>query len=143
MAFLKSSTRIRAQFTSNAFTRVLHEAHIRISMAGRGRALDNIFVERLRRTVKWEDIYPKGYEKIPELHLGLTEYFSFYNSERPHQSLGYRTPDEVHHSGQGGGAVVVDHFSTDEPAALKEACCYATASSGKDLGQRQTAAAGE
>jgi putative transposase len=132
-----------AQFTSNDFTGVLHKAAIRISMDGRGRALDNIFVERLWRSVKWEDIYPKGYERIPELHSGLTEYFSFYNSERPHQSLGYRTPDEVHRSAQGGGVVVADHFSTDGSKAAKESCCAATASSGKHLGQRQTAATGE
>ena len=72
-------------------------------MDGRGRALDNIFVERLWRSVKYEDIYLEGYTTLPELLLGLSEYFAFYNGERPHQSLGNRTPEEVHGSGQGGG----------------------------------------
>ena len=79
-------------------------------MDGRGRALDNIFVERLWRSVKYEDVYLKGYASLPELLLGLTEYFAFYNGERPHQSLGNRTPDVVYHSGEGGGASIVDRF---------------------------------
>ena len=99
-----------SQFTSAAFTGVLLDAGIAISMDGRGRALDNIFVERLWRTVKYEDVYLKGYASLPELLLGLTEYFAFYNGERPHQALGYRTPDDVHRSGDGGGARIVDHF---------------------------------
>ena len=65
-------------------------------MDGRGRALDNIFVERLRRTLKYEDIYLKDYANVPALAVGLDRYFTFYNHERPHQSLGYRTPAEVH-----------------------------------------------
>ncbi|TDO09934.1 integrase-like protein [Halomonas ventosae] len=80
-------------------------------MDGRGRAFDNIFVERLWRTLKYEDIYLKGYASVGELTVGLTEYFPFYNAERPHQSLGYRTPDEVYLSGLGGGASIPDHFS--------------------------------
>jgi putative transposase len=99
-----------SQFTSEAFTRVLLDAGIAISMDGRGRALDNIFVERLWRTVKYEDVYIRGYASLPELLLGLTAYFAFYNGERPHQSLDYRTPDEVHRSGAGGGACIVDRF---------------------------------
>jgi putative transposase len=79
-------------------------------MDGRGRALDNIFVERLWRTLKYEDIYLKGYNEMGELTLGLTEYFAFYNGERPHQSLGNRAPNRVYESGQGGGAVIVDKF---------------------------------
>ena len=75
------------QFTSTAFTDVLKREGITISMDGRGRALDNIFVERLWRSVKHEDIYLKGYGALGELTLGLTEYFMFYNAERPHQSL--------------------------------------------------------
>jgi putative transposase len=112
-----------SQFTSAAFTGVLLDAGIAISMDGRGRALDNIFVERLWRTVKYEDVYIKGYASLPELLLGLTEYFAFYNGERPHQSLGYRTPDEVYQSGDGGGARIVDRFGERaEPAAtLREA----------------------
>ena len=66
--------------------------NIAISMDGRGRALDNIFVERLWRTVKYEDVYLKGYQTIPEAQTGLREYFDFYNMERGHQSLGYKTP---------------------------------------------------
>jgi putative transposase len=85
-----------AQFTASAFTRVLEAAHIRISMDGRGRALDNIFVERLWRTVKYEDIYLKEYATVPTLITGLTHYFTFYNEERFHQSLDYHTPAEVH-----------------------------------------------
>ena len=65
-------------------------------MDGRGRALDNIFIERLWRSVKYEDIYLKDYAAVPELEAGLTDYFRFYNDERPHQSLDYRTPAEVH-----------------------------------------------
>lgn len=84
------------QFTALAFTGLLEAAHIRISMDGRGRALDNIFVERLWRTVKYEDIYLKDYATVPDLITGLTRYFTFYNQERFHQSLGYRTPVEVY-----------------------------------------------
>lgn len=87
-----------AQFTASAFTGRLEAAHIRISMDGRGRALDNIFVERLWRTVKYEDIYLKEYATVPALITGLTRYFTFYNEERFHQSLAYRTPAEVHFS---------------------------------------------
>lgn len=99
------------QFTSNAFTGVLKREGIQISMDGRGRALDNIFVERLWRSVKHEDIYLKGYTNMIELTVGLSEYFAFYNSERPHQSLSYRTPDQVYQSAEGGGAMIVDKFS--------------------------------
>ncbi len=84
------------QFTARAFTGTLELAGIRISMDGRGRVFDNIFVERLWRTVKYEDIYIKDYEAVPELKTGLANYFSFYNHERRHQSLGYQTPAEVH-----------------------------------------------
>ena len=112
-----------SQFTSAAFTGVLLDAGIEISMDGRGRALDNIFVERLWRTVKYEDVYIKGYASLPELLLGLTEYFAIYNGERPHQSLGYRTPDDVYRSGDGGGARIVDRFGDSAPpaAAVREA----------------------
>ncbi len=97
-----------------SFTDVLKREGITISMDGRGRALDNIFVERLWRSLKYEDIYLKGYADMGELTLGLTEYFVFYNTERPHQSLGSRTPDRVYASRQGGGAVIVDRFGKDE-----------------------------
>lgn len=84
------------QFTSVAYTDILLEKNIKISMDGRGRCLDNIFVERLWRSVKYEDIYIKGYATINEVRAGLTIYFEFYNNERPHQSLGYKVPNEVY-----------------------------------------------
>lgn len=80
------------QFTSEEFTQTLLNKEIRISMDGRGRALDNIFVERLWRTVKYENVYLKGYQTIPEAREGLHEYFDWYNMERSHQALSYGTP---------------------------------------------------
>jgi len=85
-----------AQFTAVEFTGILENANIRISMDGRGRALDNVFVERLWRTVKYENIYLRDYASVPELEVGLRDYFHFYNHERLHQSLDYHTPEEVH-----------------------------------------------
>jgi putative transposase len=99
-----------SQFTSTAFTGVLKREGVAISMDGRGRALDNIFVERLWRNVKYEDVYLKGYANMAELMVGLAQYFAFYNAERPHQALGYETPDRVYRSGIGGGALIVDKF---------------------------------
>jgi len=84
-----------SQFTSREFTGMLQQSEVRISMDGRGRALDNVFVERLWRTVKYEDIYLKEYATVPQLVEGLKAYFTFYNHERVHQSLGYRPPCEV------------------------------------------------
>ena len=84
------------QFTAQAFVGELETAGIQVSMDGRGRFVDNIFVERLWRTVKYEDIYLKGYETVPALAAGLDDYFQLYNYLRPHQSLGYRTPADVH-----------------------------------------------
>jgi putative transposase len=84
------------QFTAGAWAGRLEEAGVAVSMDGRGRCLDNVFVERLWRSVKYEDVYIRGYETVPELERGLAAYFRFYNTERPHQSLGYRTPAEVH-----------------------------------------------
>jgi len=110
-----------SQFTSSAFIKVLKREGCKISMDGRGRALDNIFVERLWRSVKYEDIYLKGYRGMAELTAGMAAYFLFYNTERPHQSLSNLTPIEVYKSGQGGGTTVVDRFATkaDEPADPK------------------------
>jgi putative transposase len=105
-----------SQFTSAAFTGVLTRNGIALSREGRGRAFDNIFVERLWRSVKHEDVYLKGYASMGELMLGLTEYFAFYNGERPHQSLGNTTPDVVYRTAVGGGAMIVDKF----PRALEE-----------------------
>jgi putative transposase len=87
-----------AQFTAVAFTSRLERAGIRISMDGRGRALDNVFVERLWRSVKYEHVYLYEYASVPELEKGLEQYFTFYNYERPHQSLSYQTPAEVHYA---------------------------------------------
>jgi len=84
------------QFTSNQFTERLEKDGISISMDGKGRALDNIFVERLWRSLKYEDIYLKGYESLREVRNGLNMYFEFYNEKRPHQGLKYRTPAEVY-----------------------------------------------
>lgn len=86
------------QFTSTDFTGRLLDNQILISMDGRGRALDNVFIERLWRSVKYEDIYLRDYGSVPELEQGLTDYFRFYNQERPHSSLDGRTPAEVHWS---------------------------------------------
>src|SRR4029079_12588653 len=85
-----------SQFTSGEFTARLIAHGIRISMDGRGRYLDNIFIERLWRSLKYEDVYLKDYASVPELAAGLAAYFHFYNHERPHQSLNYCTPAELH-----------------------------------------------
>ena len=99
-----------SQFTSAAFTDVLKREGITISMDGRGRALDNISVERLWRAIKYEDIYLKGYANMYNLTLGLTEYFAFYNQDRPHQSLDYLTPDRVYKRAEGDGAMIMDKY---------------------------------
>lgn len=84
------------QFTAEAFTSILNQAGIQISMDGRGRALDNIFIERFWRSLKYDDIYPHNYATVPDLLAGLQRYFTLYNHERLHQSLDYRTPAEVY-----------------------------------------------
>ncbi len=122
-----------SQFTSTAFTDVLKRKGVAISMDGRGRALDNIFVERLWRTVKYEDVYLKGYANMAELMVGLAQYFAFYNAERPHQSLGYQTPDQVYRDGVGGGALIVDRFDDDKKKSQEES----------NTGQRRAAEAVE
>ncbi len=85
-----------AQFTSDAFTGRLEAENILISMDGRGRALDNVFVERLWRSVKYEDVYLKDYSDPADALRNLSSYFSFYNHQRPHQALDYRTPEAVY-----------------------------------------------
>lgn len=105
------------QFTSKAFTDVLKDAGVAISMDGRGRVFDNIFVERLWRTLKYEDVYLKGYANLGELTIGLSEYFQFYNAQRPHQALENRTPDAVYQSGFGGGAAIPEHFGSQNAAS--------------------------
>jgi len=85
-----------AQFTSNAFTGMLTDNGIDISMDGRGRCMDNIFTERLWRTVKYENVYLMHYGSVPEGRQGIDSYFSFYNDDRPHQALKDQTPAEVY-----------------------------------------------
>lgn len=119
-----------SQFTSDAFTGVLIENGITISMDGRGRALDNIFVERLWRTVKYEEIYLNKHDSMPGLLVGLTDYFVYYNDARPHQSLGYETPSTVYKNATSGGAKIVDKFGERSKPSARE-----------KLGQRQSAAA--
>ena len=88
------------QFTAGAWVERVESAGVAVSMDGRGRCLDNVFVERLWRTVKYEDVYLRGYERVPDLERGLRAYFTFYNEARLHQSLGYRTPAEVYRAGR-------------------------------------------
>ena len=88
-----------SHFTSPAYTSILADKGIQISMDGRGRCMDNIFTERLWRTVKYEDVYIKSYATTADAREGLGEYLPFYNKKRPHQSLGYRTPEELYRGG--------------------------------------------
>lgn len=85
-----------AQFTAESFTSVLLERGIKVSMDGKGRCIDNIFVERLWRSVKYEEVYLHAYANLSEARAGIGRYLAFYNSERPHQALGYQTPDEFY-----------------------------------------------
>jgi len=84
-----------AQFTSEAFTGILEQYGVRISMNGKGRYSDNLFIERLWRTLKYEEVYLKAYQNGRDARVGISDYFRFFNTERPHQALGYRTPAEV------------------------------------------------
>ena len=88
-----------SQFTSADFTSVLIEAGVRISMDGRGRWMDNVFIERVWRSLKYEDVYLKGYADGREAKAGIAAYFAFYNDQRLHQALGYRTPMAVWRDG--------------------------------------------
>ncbi len=85
-----------AQFTSDRFTNTLKEAGVRISMDGKGRWIDNVFIERLWRSLKYEEVYLKAYENVAEARRAIGEYFNLYNNERPHQALARFTPDEVY-----------------------------------------------
>ena len=89
------------QFTSAQFQAPLLAAQVRLSMDGRGRAFDNIFVERLWRSVKYEEVYLKDYRNVAEARHGLNQYFSFYNEQRIHQALDYRTPQNAHYGARG------------------------------------------
>ena len=86
-----------SQFTSEKFIDVLKSKNIQISMDGKGRALDNIFVERLWRSLKYEEIYLNSYSDMTELQEAIDNYFNFFNTERFHQSLEYSTPDEIYY----------------------------------------------
>jgi putative transposase len=85
-----------SQFTSQAFIEVLERAQVRISMDGRGRWVDNVFIERLWRSVKYEEVYLYAWETSAEAKAALARYFAFYNGTRPHEALGYCTPDELY-----------------------------------------------
>ena len=85
-----------SQFTSEKFTGALQAQGIAVSMDGRGRCLDNIYIERLWRSLKYEEVYLKDYRLVPEARAGIGRWFRFYNEERPHQGLGYRTPASVY-----------------------------------------------
>jgi putative transposase len=85
-----------SQFTATEFLFVLEQRHIQISMDGRGRAYDNIFIERFWRSLKYEEVYLHDYRNVPEAHSGINTYMRFYNTQRLHESLGYRTPYEVY-----------------------------------------------
>ena len=86
------------QFTSEAFTGVLKENGIRISMDGKGRCMDNVFIERLWRSLKYEEVYLHAYDTVPEARAGLKRWMDFYNQRRKHQGLGRRTPDNVYYT---------------------------------------------
>ena len=85
-----------SHFTSSQYTKLLTDQNIQISMDGRGRCMDNIFTERLWRSLKYEDIYIHDYRNFPEAKLGINNYFNFYNNDRKHQSLDYRTPAQIY-----------------------------------------------
>lgn len=106
-----------SQFTDHRFTGLLAEHGAQISMDGRGRCMDNIFTERLWRTVKYEEVYLKSYRDIGEARIGLANYFQLYNNERPHQSLEYRTPTEVYY-GKKKSARADSRLTTIIPSTL-------------------------
>ena len=105
-----------SQFTSGGWTDLLVRAGVAISMDGKGRVFDNIFVERLWRTLKFEEVYLHEYETPAEARLGLGRYFAFYNYDRPHQGLGYRTPAEVY--GDAAGSPVALRAPSEPPASM-------------------------
>jgi putative transposase len=107
-----------SQFTSPAFTERLLKRGVAVSMDGRGRALDNVFIERLWRSVKHEEIYLKDYVRGDEVYEGLTRYFDFYDHERPHQSLAYQTPYTVYQWGREGGKAGVVRARKRQPLVV-------------------------
>lgn len=108
------------QYTSTAFTSVLTAHSIQISMDGKGRALDNVFVERLWRSVKYESVYLKQFETVSELKGELTRYFEFYNTRRIHQSLDYKTPEEVYFGENASGKMMdlISCGNVENPSGL-------------------------
>lgn len=106
-----------SQFTSKEFTDILKKNNVAISMDGKGRVFDNIFIERLWRTVKWEEVYLKDYASVAEAIRSLRDFFRRYNEERPHSSLGDRTPYEVYH----GAVVAPEPLRAEEGVHLKRA----------------------
>jgi len=106
-----------AQFTGESFSGLLERHGVRISMDGKGRYSDNLFIERLWRTVKYEEVYLKAYQDGKDARVGIREYFRFYNAERPHQALGYRTPAEVFASApvQAPHGGMVESLETADP----------------------------
>ncbi len=105
-----------AQFTSSEFTSVLKEKGIKISMDGKGRAIDNVFTERLWRTIKYENIFIKGYESMTDARTGLDEYIDFYNSTRIHSALQYKTPNLVY-----AGSEYTPHITVGKNALQRAA----------------------
>ena len=101
---LISNTDQGAQFTSVDYVEVVQEAGVLVSMDGRGRWMDNRFIERLWRSLKYEDIYLRGYEHGPELRCGAGNWFGHYNERRPHQALGYATPSDLYRTPESHGA---------------------------------------
>jgi putative transposase len=108
-----------AQFTSQAFTSLLEQHGIKVSMDGKGRYTDNLFIERLWRSLKYEEVYLKAYAGGKEARAGLGGYFDFYNLERPHQALGYQTPAEVFINGK-KAATPADLVESGKPSRLAE-----------------------
>ena len=96
---------------------------MKIRLDGRARTFDNIFVEGLWRNVKYEDVYLNGYATMGELMVGLSKYFVLYNTERPHQSIDYKTPDSVYASASGGGALIIDKFAERQKNADPKTVC--------------------
>ena len=104
-----------SQFTSNDFTCLIESNGVAMSMDGKGRAIDNVFVERLWRSVKYEDVYLREYPDGTSLYRGLDRYFKFYNFERPHKSLGYSTPAEIYFNLSDMGGASPSHIGTPSP----------------------------
>jgi len=108
------------QFTSGDFLAGLEAKAVRISMDGKGRYLDNIFIERLWRSLKYEDVYIKVYATVPEARRGIGGWLDFYNDERPHQALGYRTPREMFEAPETCGYVDNASALTTSPQAHQQ-----------------------